>query len=288
MRRSESTSPRPPTGSGRPGRWLVSPAANPAQGNSESQYQSEEEAIDVPAPPAAISFDFWHTLVAPPAGQFAALRREAVLGALSAGEFEVEADLLDAHLAATQALQAEAWGRGEHFEPARAAAHLADAIEGLEGDGHALVVAAYLDAGGAAEFELDPAAAATLAALAGEGVQLGIVCDVGLTGSPHLRAGLERAGVLRHFRGWAFSDEVGHYKPSAAIFAHMLDQFELGEGDVVWHVGDLKRTDIAGAREFGLVPIRYRGLADDASDAPDADLVIDDLFDLVALATGSR
>lgn len=241
--------------------------------------------------PAAISFDFWHTLVAEPAGVLGALRREAVVRALLEHEVEVQAEVLDAHLAATQALQAEAWHRGEHFEPERAASHLADAIEGVEGASHGGVVSAFLGAGEAAELQLAPGAGETLAALAEAGVPLGIVCDVGLTGSRHLRGFLERAGVLRHFRAWAFSDEVGHYKPSPQIFAHLLGQLDLGEGAgagpgarVVWHVGDLRRTDVAGARASGLVPIRYRGQNDDRSDAPDAAHVIDELPELLPLA----
>ncbi len=237
----------------------------------------------IPGPPAAITFDFWHTLVAEPKGLLAALRRKAVVRALIQQEIEIEEDVLDTHLAEAQALQAETWERGEHFEPARAATHLADAIQGLEGKSRDRILDAYLEAGAVAELELSPRAEGTLAVLADDDVQLGIVCDVGLTGSRHLRAILQRAGVLRHFRGWAFSDELGHYKPSPAIFRHMLDQFELRKEDVVWHVGDLKRTDIAGARASGLVPIRYRGLVDDTSDAPEADLVIQDLSELVPL-----
>jgi FMN phosphatase YigB (HAD superfamily) len=238
----------------------------------------------MPGPPAAISFDFWHTLVVEPGGVMSALRREAVVRALLEHQVEVEEEVLEAHLAATQALQAEAWHRGEHFEPERAAAALADAIEGLEGPGHGRVVEAYLGAGEAADLRLTPGAAETLSALAEAGVQLGIVCDVGLTGSRHLRGFLERAGVLRHFRGWAFSDEVGHYKPSPEIFGRMLGQLELAAGDVVWHVGDLRRTDVAGARDSGLVPIRFRGENDDRSDAPEADRVIDELPELLPLA----
>jgi putative hydrolase of the HAD superfamily len=237
----------------------------------------------LPGPPAAISFDFWHTLVAPPGGLLGSLRREAVVAALIEHEVEVEDGVLDAHLATVQELQAEAWGRGEHFEPALAAAHLADAIEGLGRNARSSVVEGYLGAGETATLELSPGAEQTLAALAAEGVQMGIVCDVGVTKSSHLRAALERAGVLEYFRGWAFSDEVGHYKPAPAIFDHMLGQFELGEGDVVWHVGDLRRTDVAGARASGLVAIRYRGLNDDTSEAPEADLVIDKLSELIAL-----
>ena len=238
------------------------------------------------APPVAISFDFWNTLVVEPGGKMSALRREAVVRTLIEHEVEVEDEVLDAHLAAASALQDAAWKQTEGFSPARAAAHLARSIEGLSDAARERLEAAFTSAGAAADLRLTPNAAEALAALAGTGVQLGIVCDVGLTGSPHLRAFLDRAGVLRHFKGWAFSDEVGHFKPSPEIFAHMLDQFELGGGEdasVVWHVGDLRRTDVAGARDSGLVPIRYRGMDDDRSDAPDADLVIDDLADLVPL-----
>jgi FMN phosphatase YigB (HAD superfamily) len=236
--------------------------------------------------PAAISFDFWNTLVAEPGGKMSGMRREAVLRTLLEHEVVVDEEVLDAHLAAAQALQNAAWHRTEGFSPARAASHVAGAIEGLDEDGRGRVEDAFLSAGAAAQVRLTPNAAETVAALAEGGVQLGIVCDVGLTGSPHLRAFLEELGVLRHFRGWAFSDEVGHFKPSPQIFRHMLDQFDLGEGAVVWHVGDLRRTDVAGARESGLVPVRYRGMADDRSDAPEADQVVDDLAELVPLALG--
>ncbi len=247
----------------------------------------------IPAPPVAISFDFWNTLVREPGGRMSALRREAVLRTLIEHEVEVSEDVLDAHLAAAQALQDAAWVAVEGFSPAHAARHVAGAIEGLDADGRERVESAFLEAGAAAEVQLTPNAPETLAALAEGGVQLGIVCDVGLTGSPHLRGFLDQAGVLKHFRGWAFSDEVGHFKPSREIFAHMLGQFELGEGEpgtpggpIVWHVGDLRRTDVAGSRAAGLTPIRYRGMDDDRSDAPEADLVIDDLTELPGLALG--
>lgn len=238
----------------------------------------------IPAPPAAISFDFWHTLVAEPVGLMAELRREAVIDALGKQRVRVDHGELEGHLERAHALQAEAWERGEHFEPMHAALYLTDAIEGLNGPGRNAVFDAYLGAGAAAELELSPGAAETLMAFAERGVQLGIVCDVGLTGSRHLRSMLDRAGVLRHFTGWSFSDEVGHYKPSPAIFRYMLDQFDLQEGAVVWHVGDLKRTDVAGALASGLVPIRYRGLVDDDSDGVEAVLVIERLSELLPLA----
>jgi FMN phosphatase YigB (HAD superfamily) len=244
--------------------------------------------LPLPGPPAAISFDFWNTLVAAPDGKMAGLRREAVLRALIEHEVVVDEVVLDAHLAAAQALQDAAWQQTEGFSPAHAASHVAGAIEGLDEPGRGRVEDAFLTAGAAAEVQLTPNAAETVAALAEGGIQLGIVCDVGLTGSPYLRGFLDELGVLRHFRGWAFSDEVGQFKPSPEIFRHMLGQFDLGEGGdaVAWHVGDLRRTDVAGARASGLVTVRYRGMADDRSEAPEADHLVDDLAELVPLALG--
>jgi putative hydrolase of the HAD superfamily len=246
-----------------------------------SSQSNTQQLISVS--PAAISFDFWHTLVAEPDGLLERLRKEAVIHALIAHQIEIEGGLLDARLAAAQALQADAWIRGEHLGPTHVAAYLADTIEGLEGNSHKSVVDAYLGAGKSVELELSPGAASTLAALAGDGMQLGIICDVGLTGSEYLRAILKRASVMHYFRGWAFSDEIGHYKPSTEIFSCMLDQFDLASGNIVWHVGDRRRTDVAGARSSGFVPIRYRGITDDTSDGPEADLVIDNLADLIPL-----
>ena len=54
------------------------------------------------------------------------------------------------------------------------------------------------------------------------------------------------------------------------------------------HVGDLRRTDVAGARAMGIRAIRYRGVfddpgrADDGSDQVEGDAVTDDHADLLA------
>jgi FMN phosphatase YigB (HAD superfamily) len=47
------------------------------------------------------------------------------------------------------------------------------------------------------------------------------------------------------------------------------------------HVGDLRRTDIAGARATGMGTVRFRGVYDDTSDVPDADVVIEAMSELV-------
>ncbi len=238
--------------------------------------------------PLAVSFDYWNTLVAGPQGVLSGMRREAVLGALRADGVEVAAEALDGHLEAAWSLHVDAWEDGRSFHPVDAANSVAEAIEGLDAGGRERVADAFLGAGESAPLELAPNAAETVRALSAAGVRLGIVCDVGLTGSAHLRAFLDRQGLLGHFDGWAFSDDVGHFKPAPEIFSHMLDRLGVEPGAEVWHVGDLRRTDVAGARAAGLTAVRYRGVNDDRSDLADADRVIDDLAELLAGARAGR
>jgi putative hydrolase of the HAD superfamily len=151
------------------------------------------------------------------------------------------------------------------------------------------LVDAVLHAGRGAEVRLTPNVAACLARLDEAGVRLGIICDVGLTPSPVLRSYLERHGVLHHFDHWSFSDEVGVYKPDGRIFAHALEGLGGVDPARAVHVGDLRRTDVAGARAFGMTSVRYAGVADDsgfsAGDAAfeDADHVVADHAELPAL-----
>lgn len=49
------------------------------------------------------------------------------------------------------------------------------------------------------------------------------------------------------------------------------------------HVGDLRRTDVAGAKAVGMGTVRFRGVHDDDSEGPEADAVIDHLHELVSL-----
>jgi putative hydrolase of the HAD superfamily len=145
---------------------------------------------------------------------------------------------------------------------------------------------AWLDASRRANVQLTDGLTEVLAALDDRGVRIGIVCDVGLTPSVVLREFLEQHGVLDHFDHWSFSDEVGVYKPSPAIFRHALDGLGVSDPRDALHVGDLRRTDIAGARAAGMTAVRYRGVFDDPhGDLADVDghHVIDELVELLAI-----
>ncbi len=131
---------------------------------------------------------------------------------------------------------------------------------------------------------LNPNVLGCLDALQSAEVRIGIVCDVGLTPSTVLRRYLDQQGALGYFDHWSFSDEVGVYKPDRRIFEHALEGLGGIEPGRAAHVGDLRRTDIMGARTMGILAVRYRGVHDDPVD-PDSpvvegDHVIDDHLDL--------
>jgi putative hydrolase of the HAD superfamily len=139
------------------------------------------------------------------------------------------------------------------------------------------------------DLELAPGIGGVLAALSARGVRVGIVCDVGFTGGALLRDLLARESLLEHFDGWSFSDETGHYKPSPAAFEAALAALRALPEEAM-HVGDLRRTDVAGAAALGMKTVRYRGMHDDADEASgvEADFVIDSHLELVEVVDRLR
>jgi HAD superfamily hydrolase (TIGR01549 family) len=76
--------------------------------------------------------------------------------------------------------------------------------------------------------------------------KLGIVSDTSVSGGDVLRHYLDRIGLLPYFSGFSFSNETGVVKPNRQAFMAALS--ELGaEPAASVHIGDIPRTDIAGA-----------------------------------------
>jgi len=122
-----------------------------------------------------------------------------------------------------------------------------------------------------------------LEALRSGGIRIGIICDVGITPSTTLRRYLDHHGLLDQFDHWSFSDDVGVYKPDVRIFDHALSGLEVGDGAAMAHIGDLRRTDVAGARRHGWLALRYSGLHDDQADLEDGHHVVADHRELPGL-----
>ena len=122
----------------------------------------------------------------------------------------------------------------------------------------------------------------TLHALSAAGVRLGLICDTGLTPGRVVRRHLDRLGLLDLLETQVFSDEWSLPKPHPEVFHAALTELGAAPAEAA-HVGDLKRTDVAGARGVGMTSIRLLSRYDDRSAHAEADHVVRDYAALRAL-----
>ena len=244
------------------------------------------------APPlVAVTFDFWNTLVQADTSQTREARAARMLAAFADHDLGVSPDALDGAFDVAVAAFDAAWEANEPFTGHHGAAVVLDHL-GIPDDheGRPALVEAFVEASLGLPQDLAPGIDEVLPRLADAGLRLGIVCDVGMTPSWVLRSYLDEHDVLRWFDHWSFSDEVGAFKPSPVIFEHALAGLGIDDPARVAHVGDLRRTDVAGALGMGMVAVRYCGLFDDpgrpapaGSAAVEAHHVVGDHRDLPAV-----
>ena len=233
----------------------------------------------------AVTFDFWNTLVRENPGLWD-YRSRAYAELLAARGSRFDLAVLAAAFDAGWKRYVASWNANVPFGASDALAIALDEL-GVEADEElsAALLAVITDPPQDQHPQLNPNLLPTLAALRDAGVRIGIICDVGLTPSVVLRRYLDDQGALEFFDHWSFSDEVGVYKPDAIIFNHALDGLGGIAPERAAHVGDLRRTDIAGAKAMGITAVRYTGVFDDPPlpDAPaiDADHVIADHAELL-------
>ena len=112
--------------------------------------------------------------------------------------------------------------------------------------------------------------------------RLGIISDTGISSGKTLSKLLEREGLLRYFSSLIFSDELGSSKPAAQPFQAALLGLGVQPQQAV-HVGDLRRTDVAGANNSGMWSIRFTGYQDDPREEfGEASIVLADYADMPA------
>ncbi len=106
--------------------------------------------------------------------------------------------------------------------------------------------------------------------------RLGLICDTALSPGRHLRVILARLGLLPHLRVLSFSDEVGVSKPDPRVFERVLLALGVQSFEAT-HVGDMQRTDVAGALAAGMHAIHFVGANRLDEDCSTAEAVIHDL-----------
>lgn len=226
----------------------------------------------------AVTFDFWNTLYADEGQAYQGLTRRRVdilkRALLEAGVEPDDQELLHVYRQGF-AMYLDAWHNERHFG---AREHVRFVFESFDTDiSNALLArasAAMEDVGLNFHLTLQRGAAQALPRLAQAGVKLGIISDTGLTPGRILLRYLRRDGLLHCFSAATFSDQTGVAKPNARMFRSCLEQLDAEPSEAA-HVGDMPRTDIAGAQRLGMKAIRFAGY-DDRLEPPAADHVIRD------------
>lgn len=234
-------------------------------------------------PPGAVTFDCWSTLLYEPEPAASYGRRvEIVTRAARAWGLGADAEAarrsLDRAWQRHWALWHEGVASGAREMAAWAVEVLLEERGGRRPEAEQLtdLTAELAEAALGAEVRALDGALETLERLAAAGVRRALICDTGFSPGRVVRRLLDRAGLLPHLEATVFSDEAGVPKPDTRVFRTALDALGFGErADEAVHVGDLRRTDVAGARAAGLRTVRIRDHHDDRSELPDADHVAD-------------
>ncbi len=226
----------------------------------------------------AVTYDCWGTLLKDRDWEGAyKIRVSALDRFLGIGEDEAKALLDDAW-----ARHDDAWKQVETFGPGRMAAYCLEARGIFDDDPISELTREFEEASMQCGVDGVEGARETLASLRRAGIGLALVCDTGFTPGRVVRTLLEENGLLEYLEVLCFSDEVGVPKPGPDIFSKALAELGVRPPEAV-HIGDLRRTDIAGAHNVGMRAIRFRGVHDDRSDAPEARVVMDRHEDLLEI-----
>jgi len=109
--------------------------------------------------------------------------------------------------------------------------------------------------------------------------RLGVISDTGITPGRAMRRYFQDKGLMGHFSSLVFSDETGLCKPHPDVFRQALRELGAEPHEAV-HVGDLLRTDVAGAKGAGMKAVWVRSQYQDGGSDAEPDYVIDSLHEL--------
>ena len=121
--------------------------------------------------------------------------------------------------------------------------------------------------------------------LLAERYRLAVVCDTGYSPGSVLRELLERNGMLAHFEYLYFSNEHGMSKPDVRVFQRTLAALDVSAPEAA-HVGDIQRTDIAGAQAAGMAAVHFVGANNRDAGRSTADLMVRHFDELPAALGG--
>ncbi len=208
----------------------------------------------------AVTFDFWNTLFVDARGREREILRAGILGdALKAAGLDVTDHLIGESLLASWDHFDAVW---LHEQRTPLCAELVEAI--LASMSATLPAPAFDEL--VTRFERlvlelppepTPGAVYAMPELA-ERYRLAVICDTGYSPGSVLRELLEKHGLLAYFDYTYFSNEHGMSKPDTRVFVHTLQELEVRPSEAA-HVGDIQRTDVAGAQAAGMTAVHFVG-----------------------------
>tara|TARA_B100001769_G_scaffold49453_1_gene35491 strand:- start:2601 stop:3332 length:732 start_codon:yes stop_codon:yes gene_type:complete len=230
-----------------------------------------------------VTFDLWNTLLVSEPGGIE-VRQSAWQKVIDERDLNISSDLLLSVLEMLPVRFDVEWRAGRQYTAKEA---LEDAFnvfgEQITLKDREVFTETFDQASFALKVDAVEGAEEVLAYLFKKDIKTAIVSDTSLSAGRHLRFFLNEFGISPYITSFAFSDEVGVYKPDKKIFMKALE----GMGDInpskAFHVGDLKRTDVVGARNIGMTSVRFRGANDDQENELEADFVVDHLMELPSL-----
>jgi putative hydrolase of the HAD superfamily len=216
----------------------------------------------------AITFDLWNTLLVE---KHYTERRISILADALRGEGQrLDWEALRFAYSAAQRRHDDIWSREHrHYHLSdRLDDTLRDAGVTLTSVGKAEVMDKFGDIIIVDPPQLTEGADETVTALS-ERFRLGVISDTGVTPGAKIRELLNHVGILGCFRVTVFSDETGICKPRRDAFDAALRGLAVRPSEVM-HVGDLLRTDVAGAKAAGWKGVWLKVREPDAEDvSPD-------------------
>jgi putative hydrolase of the HAD superfamily len=223
---------------------------------------------------AAVTFDCWNTLLQEEDWAEAHRRRaDALLHAARETGARVEPEAAAAAFDCAWQRHIDLWLEGVASGARQVAGWAMRELGALtHGPTFELLVAHFEQASHSSRVVPVDGAVETVERLVAAGVPCALICDTGLTPGRVVREHLTRLGMIPGLAAQLFSDEVGVPKPNPRIFHAALDALAVVPAGA-FHVGDLRRTDVAGARGIGMASVRLSAAHDDASPLPEADYV---------------
>jgi len=88
--------------------------------------------------------------------------------------------------------------------------------------------------------------------------RLAVISDTAFSPGTVLREFLHREGIGQWIGAWSFSNETGVAKPDPRAFDVALGVLGVSPGAAT-HIGDIERTDVRGAQAVGMRAVLYRG-----------------------------